>query len=285
MTCNNALERKKEAYQKHLQEAYEMYQTGDYSITKIAAHLGLDRKFLSKMLKENYPDINIRLNGQKLVDSHIFDNIDTEEKAYWLGFLYADGYISDGYINNRVELCIQEDDLPHLENYKKFLKSNHKITIKVIPDGLGGDAFRAVRLTIDNKDLRAGLVKHGCFNNKSLTIEMPTLNDDLMRHFIRGFFDGDGTIYWHSHRKSYRAGFCSGSSKFLEQLKEYLKTKDIELCSIIRDTRSINTHNVSVSQTSLEKFLKYLYEDSTIYLQRKYDKSLAALGQMATKKS
>ena len=270
-------------YEEHLEEAYNLYQTGEYSIASIAREFGLERKLLSKMLKEKYPDLVIRADGKKIVDSYAFDNIDTEEKAYWLGFLYADGYVSDGYLNSRLELCLQIQDKNHIEKFKKFMKSTHKITEKTIPNREAGKEYRAARITIQDKHLNEALQKWGCVNKKSTIIIFPHFEDSLMRHFIRGFFDGDGCICL-GHKKDgndrYRAAFTSGSKSFLEELSKYLLQKGFP-SKISKDSRS-KAMDLTISQSFTERFLTYLYKNSCIYLDRKYDLYLAVLGQDAT---
>ena len=96
-------------YTSNFDKALEMYKNG-VSLSQIGKELGINRKRLSKDFKKL--GIEIVQNGQKyLYNQNIFEIIDTEEKAYWLGFLYADGYIN---INHGVELCLAECDYEHL---------------------------------------------------------------------------------------------------------------------------------------------------------------------------
>ena len=70
-------------------------------------------------------------------DSNFFEKIDSEAKAYWLGFLYADGYIHRNYKNGKIksmslELSLKSEDRAHLENFLRDIRSNVPIKDKVI---------------------------------------------------------------------------------------------------------------------------------------------------------
>ena len=113
---------------------------------------------------------------------HIFDSIDNEEKAYWLGFLFADGYVS--LKTNLIELSLQLNDKNHLEKFKLFISAKQNIT---------EDSFRC-RITISNKHLKETLINLGCTPQKSNNIRFPKIDKNLYPYFIRGYFDGDGSI-------------------------------------------------------------------------------------------
>lgn len=113
---------------------------------------------------------------------------------------------------------------------------------------------------------------------------MPNIPDNLMRHFIRGYFDGDGTIFM--DRKYYKTNICSICESFLQEMKAYLEKNHIE-CRInveIRENKKMKTptgysencknmYRLYVSkQAEILKFKDFLYRNSTIYLQRKFDK-------------
>lgn len=97
--------------------AKELYNQGK-SLRNIADQLGIDRKKLSKKFKEDgimirdpYKNNTGKAKRFKEVDESIFENIDTEEKAYWLGFIYADGYVN----NRQIELTLKESDYEHIK--------------------------------------------------------------------------------------------------------------------------------------------------------------------------
>ena len=251
--------------------AKNMYESNEYTIAAIARNFNVDRKILSTELKNKY-GLAIRKDGKKQIDSSSFERIDTEEKAYWLGFLFADGYISN---DGAVELCLKYDDVAHLKKYKIFLKSSHEITEKDVP--LNGKIFKAVRISFKDKTIYDDLVSYGCVNNKSSVIQMPDLDSDQLRHFIRGFFDGDGCVSI-SKTDNVNVSFTSGSLLMLNQIAWFLRgVIDISF-SITRDKRTDSTYKLYIASDSKYKFLNYIYESSNIYLDRKYNLFIAVHG-------
>ena len=126
----------------NVKERYE----GGISLTKLSKELGITRWNLTKKLKEL--GVKIVNNQNKLkFDDTIFNSIDTEEKAYWLGFIYADGYISDNdkcIYKNVFELSLNISDINHLYKFNKFTKHEK--------DNVKFDSYRC-RWCIMNKNL------------------------------------------------------------------------------------------------------------------------------------
>lgn len=137
----------------------------------------------------------------KPYNEHVFDFIDSEEKAYWLGFIFADGYIYSAplkegktRVDYNFELCSSDKDKGHMEKFNKFIDRNKEVKVTK-SDKLGH--FRC-RVCLSSKHLWNTLNYLGCTPNKSLTLSFPKLSvfrdASLIRHFIRGYFDGDGCI-------------------------------------------------------------------------------------------
>mgnify|MGYP000987500937 CR=1 FL=1 len=238
-----------------LHESYELYSTGEYSITAISEKFKVNRKKLSKMLKEEY-GITVRQDGKKLINSFFFHNIDTHEKAYWLGILFSDGY-TDG---NRVELCIKDKE--HVEKFKRALQSSHTVSEKKIVDK-NGNHFTAWRISFHDKQLASDLCSLGCVPNKSLILKLPVLPEPLLSSFFRGFYDGDGSVTYYEDKSALNLQITSGSEMVLEQIAWYLRGK-LELDSIvIEDSRSETTKKLHISSTDGAcKFLDYIYQHS-----------------------
>lgn len=233
------------------------------SIVKTARKFKLRNSILSEYLKS----INIMIiNYQNVskMDETIFDKIDSEEKAYWLGFLYADGSVSSK--NNNVELSLQLSDKEHLDKYMEFLKRNKEVKT---------DSFRC-RVSFTNKHIHKALCELGCFPQKSLILKFP--NEEqvpkyLLNHFIRGYIDGDGCIYiYKSKFKKHTSPALNilGTEDFLNTLKEIKKWRDIKIYKKLnQEARTLNYCGKYVVE-----MLDSLYENSTIYLNRKYEKYL-----------
>ena len=198
-----------------------------------------------------------------------FEKIDTEAKAYFLGFLYADGYISQKY-NNIVSLQLQERDKEILDKLKHLIQSERplyfKKSKKLKEQNLWGLQISSKKMTTDLKGL-------GCGENKSLTLKFPILkvvSEPFIRHFMRGYFDGDGCIcirkvknhycYWFSIISS--LSFCKHVKKILNELKIH---------SIIRNHYSTKgiADVIAYRKQDILILYNFLYEDATIFLERK----------------
>ena len=114
-----------------INRAIELRKNG-LSYAKIAKEIGKSKQTVSYYLKqkgygpnEKYIRINQNQPNKKYVDESFFDNIDTEEKAYWLGFMYADGCVNTS--SNSFELSLKEEDYDHIVKFKNALHSEHKI--------------------------------------------------------------------------------------------------------------------------------------------------------------
>lgn len=192
---------------------------------------------------------------------YIFKNIDTEEKAYWLGFLYADGSV--GSTDNRIELGLAEKDLHHIEKFKHFINLDNKISYR--------PKLKSYRYSFRDAEFKRILIEKGCVPKKSLILTFPTeeqVPDNLIRHFIRGYFDGDGcfsnTDYCFMVEFISTENFIRGClSKLPSTLRKDLKIKDVHRPDGAKKYGFYSYNDISV-------FLNYIYKDSTIYLDRKY---------------
>lgn len=201
------------------------------------------------------------------VNENYFEVIDTEDKAYFLGFLYADGYNNEK--TNSVSLRINIKDLAILETFKTYLKTDKKIG--------NYPRNRAVDLTISCFKLSKDLTTLGCVKAKTGKLKFPTeeqVPTHLLNHFIRGLFDGDGCIYI-SPKISTNCRFAiAGLRTFLFDVQ----TRLMENCSLNRIEISIKKENnlhgslAYCGRKQIRKIREFLYKDATIYLQRKYDK-------------
>ena len=220
---------------------------------------------LSWIKKKNITIYN--KSHQTAVDETVFDSIDTEEKAYWLGFIYADGCI---HSNNRIEVSLSSKDFNHIKKYAKFLgdegyaKLTHHNT--------------KCRVVFRSKHVYNVLNSYGCSPKKSLTVLFPKesifKHKCLIKDFIRGYVDGDGclsTPYFKANKKAYACLNCVGTKEFLTTLLTYLPTsKQIKL-NLQHKNSPVNCYNFFIWKDVIP-VITYLYEDSKIYLDRKYNK-------------
>lgn len=243
-----------------------MYSTG-LSCQKIADQLKCSESYINKRLKE----LNIvkRSNStyrKRKFDDHFFDNINTEKKAYWLGFMYADGCVQHKKTGQKlISLAVKDKEVID----KFIIDIGGTFVTKTYKD------VHVIHLT--STIMFNALVKHGCIPRKSLVLTFPTLDASLISHFIRGYFDGDGTVYitypknynrTSSIYKSIGVGIC-GTREFLTGISKAALVNEAK-----KDRRKEN--NIWYLSFSGSKkvaaFYNYLYKDATIFLIRKRNK-------------
>lgn len=255
--------------------SYEYINT-NISLTKMAKREGISRHILTKWFKK----LNVKIiNNHNRVkfNNHIFDCIDTEEKAYWLGFIFADGYISYSPLDNNkkslytFEISLQALDYMHLLKFNKFIE-NENTSLKINNFKVNDKQFKRCRVYLTNKHFWNVLNSYGCTPRKSLTLKFPDIkifkSKDLIRHFIRGYFDGDGCLTYHKYIKIISPA-CEfiGTNNFLNAIIKYSKIKG----KFRHDKRhSDNTWILEYNKENGIKLINYLYDKSTIYLDRKF---------------
>jgi hypothetical protein len=235
-------------------ELYNEGKTGD----EISQIFNIDRSYIFKILSEHsiIRDQSKRKIKYKIDDS-IFEIIDNEEKAYWFGFLFADGYIN--YKKNSITLCLSNKDFNILENFKLFLKTekeirkNNKFSSKVV---------------IENKKIANDLKINGLLQAKTHILKFPKIKKNLIRHFIRGYFDGDGCVTYGKKLNKNCSISITSTLNFLKEIDKYI---EIHFCYSKRhkgrdnEIYTINSGGIG----NLMKFYSYLYKNSNFYMDRK----------------
>lgn len=252
------------------EEIIYSYKKGE-TIRNIASSYNVDPRTVSSFLKQF--GINIKKpHPPKIysVKEDIFQNIDTEEKAWMLGFIYADGYIDSS--KTKLKFTLAEKDKDVLEKIKSILRSNSPIKRKEGRQIKGTDYFgsSAVTLMISNAQICQDLEKHGAFYKKSLKLQFPLfLKDELIRHFIRGYFDGDGSIAFGRH--DFPKISIASNKEFLEGIHDILLKENITSNIYASNRSKVNSLEIN-AKSSVEKFLNYIYKDSNIFMERKYQR-------------
>lgn len=248
------------------------------SLTKISRELGISRKWFTEFLKEKGIDTNSRPNKYDF-NREYFKTVDNEEKAYWLGFLLADGCIVETIKNGKVkgmvlELSLCEKDLNHIKTFCNAIGLDETAIKKKIVT-LNGSKIPVYRVSVCSTEICRDLIAKGVTPRKSYTASISDefTKSKFLRHIVRGIFDGDGHIIkngTHNHG----VAITSASGKLLIQLK-LLFTKlgcdDVEIVTNRFPTlelRYFNQHDDKV-------ILDYLYKDAQIYLTRKYETYIA----------
>ncbi|MDE1406996.1 hypothetical protein [Bacillus licheniformis] len=258
-------------------KAYELFVYG-MSIAKASKEVGIDERTLSRYLKSK--GVDTKRNSRKhIYDESYFKIIDTEEKAYWLGFIYADGCVraNQGNMKNKglgLEITLQELDKEHLFKFAKCLKLDESV-VKKRASKSNEKCYNSYRITLTSTKMCNYLINKGVTLRKSLTLEFPSteiINEELQRHFIRGYFDGDGNI---GLRNTQRYKNCPrvtllGTENFLNDTKNLFE----DILNVTNVKLQLKQNNKAFSYqksgNDARKILRYMYDGASIYLDRKY---------------
>lgn len=194
-------------------------------------------------------------------DNNFFKEINAEEKAYWLGFLFADGNIYKA----QMTLKLKQTDEQHLLKFKQSLSSEHPIHRG--KNSSHSNSYYS-SFFIGSKELCGDLIKLGITPKKSFTIKFPQIPEELYSHFIRGYFDGDGNIYINTKKNNHKVwSIFSGSKDFILTIKSIIESK---LNITIGLHKQGNGYKIYGSnKKSVKSFCDYIYQDASIYLDRK----------------
>ena len=261
----------------------DRYEKGE-SLTKICREFGIEYDKISPHLKKLGVNIINRQNRTKF-NENIFDNIDTEEKAYWLGFIYADGYIDSSPIKDdqksyySFNISLQIRDWEHLLKFNKFMEHEKINLCTYIKDS----KRPSCRWHVRNKHLWETLNSYGCVPQKSLILKFPDQkifkNKKLIKNFIHGYFDGDGDLSFNRNMRKNSESFVTprlgftGTKTFLEPMAKWLKKElGIDYRWNHDKRHSPQTWHLNYNKKESLILLNYLYGDAKIYLNRKYER-------------
>lgn len=233
---------------------------------------------------------NQEKNRKYSCNSDFFESIDTEEKAYWLGFLFADGFITSPQNNNnvkRVGLSLKESDCNHLEKFNKAISSNAIIRHYTVTTGYKIDTKYCRVIITDNK-MAEDLISHGCVEHKSNILNPPIgVPEYLIKHFIRGFMDGNGSISISKYKYGfiYKIRFTSTDNVLKWIMNHLIKYKiiDKEYPLYKRKPTQIVSSFEFGGNNLAKKYLDYIYEDATVWLDRKHDRYIELLNLIKQK--
>lgn len=198
-----------------------------------------------------------------------FDGI-TEHSAYWIGFLMADGHIGlqrRGSGQQTINLCLSSTDEPHIEKFKTFMQSKSTITRQTVNLKTTEKTYHASKITIYSDRLTAALAEYGVVPQKSKIARALLLESN--RDFWRGYIDGNGSMFL---QKQFLPILCcsAGSKMIIDQLADYI-------CSIDKNPRPTTVFghgswDLRIAGARAVHFGCHLYNDSTIFLDRKREK-------------
>jgi hypothetical protein len=242
-----------------MKELYEQGMSSEDIAIKLSIHsTTILRKLEALGIEKRDAGDYVRIH--ELNDPRYFQNIDTEEKAYFLGFMYGDGNVHQNKV--MIKICLHNQDIDILHKFNKIIfKNSNCVTV--------GEKYSY--LTISSKEMCYDLINHGCMPNKTFLIRLPNLDKSLMSHFMRGYADADGCISYSELHNRWRATITS-NIEFTQQCANYIENNLQIKRTVYVDSKNKKTAQLEIfSKEHLLKYLSFLYKDSTIYLDRKYN--------------
>jgi len=233
--------------------------TNGFSLKSIIKEFGIsDRHYYEIMgkhnvkLKEHIPKYNFNEN--------YFEKIDTEDKAYFLGFIVADGCV---HCTNNIKIIQKEPDI--LYEFKEYIKFEGPVFFS--------KKRNIASIGVSSDKMKNDLEKLGVFSNKTMVIKYPKINKELESHFMRGVFDGDGCISIHHDKRDAsergQVNICSGSIEFINQYVDNL----VEYANVKKNNIRCPKGTYHVIDwgglTDVENIYKFFYKDATVFLERK----------------
>ena len=228
------------------------------TIAEVARHLNVKLPTIAQWC--TYYKITAEKRRNLVLNEEYFKKIDTEHKAYWLGYLMADGSMNKEC--TKLTLNLSKNDECMLEILKKDLNSSSTIKYST------NNGFDYARLMIGSQKMCKDLIYHGIVPKKSGKEILPdTIPKKLIRHFIRGFIDGDGSIGRHHF------SMICNSEKFAIQIRDKFLEAIPELKSYLyKENRKYTDYwslHFSMNLKVARKIYDYLYKNATVFLKRK----------------
>lgn len=232
--------------------------------------------------------LSLKKDNKYHYNSNFFNHIDNEKKAYWLGFIYADGYISGKY-ETAIEL--QYNDANHLRAFNKDIEGNIPVVYKKnyhINDAfIKTDFTESAIIRLHQSKMQQSLKKYGISRVKShdsvgIPKEIPNI---FIRDFVRGYYDGDGGV-WIDKKRSFQLRFYiyGCNYKMLDDIKNVLYAQGI-YSVIIPEKRQLYKSTMRCYRLKIEgikntiAYFDYLYDNAERFLDRKYIKARDAINK------
>lgn len=209
------------------------------------------------------------------LNENIFNEINTPEKAYFLGLLSADGCVSiNKHKQNTLKLSLQYKDIEIIKKFQQFLHTDKPI--RIFEQHRDNFIGKYADIEISSDMIVNDLTKYNLFQNHTYSFRFCIFDEPFMSHYVRGYFDGDGSIYF-TTRDNRCVCSLVGYYDNLVIVQNYLQTKGITL-HWVRDNRQYNGGEFGQLRTNNRKecynLIRYLYyDDNDLCLQRKKEKA------------
>ena len=250
------------------------YTVNRYGLIKTGKQNGVGDRIVRRILLEN--KIHIRSQSEAAIIANIqrrqfnlndnYFSSENERMAYLLGFLASDGTIDKK--NNRIKIGLSSVDKDFLIMIKKELGDEGDIL-----DYQTSNGFNVSELTFTSQQIKKDLAKYNIVPNKTFTYTFPeSLNKKYWIDFIRGYFDGDGSVST-AGPHAIRWQICAANKQVLEKIIDFFYEEySIEKVSILVQMKEHPLYYFQYSTTATKKIFSILYKENCLKLPRKYFK-------------
>ena len=252
------------------------------SMNKIVQETKMDKSTIRQIAFENNLTITRAKQERSMKNGYFVDNyfetIDTEEKAYFLGLIYTDGNVREHNGGYYLNLELLREDKYILEKLADELKCENKIYDRNRNTQFGENITSSFT-SCNSQKLFEDLAIFNIIPNKSHTTKCFNNIDEkiprhLIRHFLRGLVDGDGTISKRYTTTQNTIAVYQNEIEFCNEFDRLLKKSlnDNTLFDNIVVNKNSGVYNLRYRRIyDVQKICNHLYHGSTIYLNRKYE--------------
>lgn len=216
------------------------------------------------------------INRKHNVNATYFSDINTQEKAYWLGFIWADGSINKTAPRcsgpNRFTLSQIETEADHLQAFIQAIECSYTPVLRDRNRTLGK---RTLVLDVNSRPFCMALENLG-YGTKEQRTDIPPMPQKLLHHFIRGYFDGDGCLSVYEQNSTRRQEWSlTGNEKLLVKIQNILNletsvSKNVALKRYKRTTKAISLRYGR--RSDIPSLYDYMYDGATVYMESKHQK-------------
>lgn len=278
---------RKAKYNFNKQELIQLYNECGKSAVQTAKKLGINEKTVRAYLNKFGVNTSYsKGNKRQLYNEDYFELIDTEDKAYWLGFLMADGCVYKGQdkYSYRLQINLSYVDIEQLNNFQNDIGSNYTITIKENNSKLikRKENKEIALLKVNSTKMCKDLMQKGMLPKKTFNEHFPFIDESLYSHYIRGYFDGDGCISCNTSKNTNQWSFeIIGGMQSIVNMYDIIPVS----CNLYRMESRCSQPLYKLSVVKIEDLLKlekWLYSNANRYLVRKRKKFIEMLKQLSS---
>ena len=245
-------------------EIITLYNEGE-SLRDLAKKYNVDKGLIKRRLLKHNIVLRTLSEANRIysLDESIFHKIDSHEKAYWLGFIAADGNVC----NNALKIGLSSKDTEHLKKFKAFLKSDHPIHI--YHPKVKGKVYESCEFSVRSDRIVADLLKLNITANKSKTLIPAALKSKYLSSYILGIIDGDGCFYLDKKGQMHLS--IVGSLPIIQFIMDTLvKECDITATKITEHKSGDGVYlSYFGGNNKIKSIVDFLYQNTEVWLDRK----------------